>query len=487
MFTPSPTLGAAIRTRALSIFVKALLLAAVTTVTLSACAARADTATCDKVAAPNGSDSAGGTAGAPYRTAQKVADSLAAGQTGCLRAGIYDEDLTVRRGGGAGAPVTIRSYPGERARVVGRLWIARTADYVTIAQLDLDGVNPEQTLPSPTVNSSNVTFVDNDVTNRHTAICFNIGSGSYGRARNTLIARNRIHDCGKLPANNHEHGIYVSNADDTKILGNAIYDNADRGVQLYPDAQRTVIQGNVIDGNGVGVIFSGVGGVASSDNDVEFNVITNSNQRNNVESWYPAGNPIGRNNVLRNNCIAGGVRDSGNGGIGAQVGFTATANITSPVQYANRAAKDFALPAGSACAALLARGSGDIPADTPPVVAPPAGSTGSGANGGGRGKSRARTRSTIKVTFRGRAKRHGKVRVSGRVRAGLHAAAARHRRVKFQVRLHGAWHRLASARVRASTFRSTVRLPRHLRRRTLVMRAAVPRLGASKRVRLRSR
>jgi hypothetical protein len=156
------------------------------------------------------------------------------------------------------------------------------------------------------------------------------------------------------------------------------------------------------------------------------------------------------------------------------------------VPYANRAAKDFTLPAGSACATLLARGSGDIPSDTPPVVAPPAGSTGSGGGGNGKGKGGPK-RSAIKVTFRGRAKRHGKVRVSGRVRAGLHAAAVIHRRVRFQVRLHGAWYRVASARVRASSFRSTVRLPRHLRGRTLVMRAAVPRLGTSKRVRLRSR
>src|SRR5437867_220631 len=71
-------------------------------------------------------------------------------------------------------------------------------------------------LPSPTVNGDHVTFQDNDVTNRHQGICFNLGNASYGRAESDTIQRNRIHDCGQLPANNHEHGIYLSYADDTQ-------------------------------------------------------------------------------------------------------------------------------------------------------------------------------------------------------------------------------------------------------------------------------
>jgi parallel beta-helix repeat protein len=471
-----PTLGHAIRSRAVSIFVKAFVLAALTSITLAACGARAENPTCDKVAATNGSDSAAGTADAPYRTAQKLSNSLAAGQTGCLRGGTYNEDLTVTQGGRAGAPVTIRSYPGERARVVGRMWIARTADYVTIAALDLDGVNREYNLPSPTVNSSNATFVDNDITNDHTTICFNLGNGSYGRAKNTLIARNRIHDCGRLPATNHDHGIYVAEADDTKIIGNVIYDNADRGIQLYPDAQRTTIQGNIIDGNGQGIIFSGDDGMTSNDNDVEFNVITNSNIRYNVESFYPDGNPIGRNNVVTSNCIAGGVRDRGDGSIADQIGFKATANLTSDVRYANRAAKDFTLPAGSPCAAFLARGSGDIPSDAAPNVAPPPGSSGKGIS----------LKRFFKVTFRARSHRRGKVRVGGSVRTGLRAAAVSPR-VTIQLRWRGAWYPLKKMKVRGSRYKSTLRLPRYLRGRKLTMRARVPQVGTSKRLKLRAR
>jgi Right handed beta helix region len=138
------------------------------------------------------------------------------------------------------------------------------------------------------------------------------------------------------------------------IRGNWIYDNADRGIQLYPDAQNTTITGNVIDGNGQGIIFSGEGGLASSNNLVEGNVIANSRLRNNVESWYPRGNPIGQNNVVRNNCVKGGAYDEGDGGIGDQVGFKVTTTMRSRPAFSDRSDKDFRLVAGSTCRDLLA-------------------------------------------------------------------------------------------------------------------------------------
>jgi hypothetical protein len=68
-----------------------------------------------------------------------------------------------------------------------------------------------------------------------------------------------------------------------------------------------------------------------------------------VESWYPRGNPIGRGNVVHNNCIKGGVYDHGNGGIGDQWGFHVTNTIRTRASYADRGARDFRLAPRSAC------------------------------------------------------------------------------------------------------------------------------------------
>ena len=81
------------------------------------------TVTCDRYAATSGSDSAAGTAAAPYRTAQKLADSLSAGQTGCLVAGVFNESLRLDHGGSPGNPIRLASAPGGRATLVGRLYV----------------------------------------------------------------------------------------------------------------------------------------------------------------------------------------------------------------------------------------------------------------------------------------------------------------------------------------------------------------------------
>lgn len=275
-------------------------------------------AVCDQVATP-----------ADGAAVERLMGRLDPGQTACLRGGDYRGSIELTTRGTATEPITLRSYPGETARLIGRLWLNRESAYLVIRGLALDGRNPEG-LPSPTVNGQHIEFRDNDVVNEHTGICFDLGHPFYGAARDVTIRDNRIHDCGRLPPTNHDHGIYVGVARDTRIVGNHIYDNADVGVHMYPDAQRTYVARNVIDSNGEGVLFGGTVEVAPRDNLVEHNLITNSRTRYNVESHFEPGGPIGANNVVRKNCIEGGVRDDGSGGIAAQIGFDAIDNVTRP-------------------------------------------------------------------------------------------------------------------------------------------------------------
>jgi nitrous oxidase accessory protein NosD len=261
-----------------------------------------------------------------------------------VRAGTYPEDVRVNRGGRAGAPLTITSYPGERATVRGRFHVTDNADFVTVSRLNLDGTNA-QNLPSPTINGDDVTFARNDVTTHHTTICFILGSDTYGRAVRTTIKSNRIHNCGALPATNHHHGIYVEASDHARIVDNWIYDNADRGVQLFPDAQYTYVARNVIDGNGQGVIFSR----ESSGNAIEHNLISNSVLRWNVEQYELTGSP----NVARRNCVWTTRTDhyGENGGVQPTDAFAAGLNLVAEPKFVNRAAKDFRIRLAGDCLA----------------------------------------------------------------------------------------------------------------------------------------
>jgi hypothetical protein len=294
---------------------------------------------CDKVASTTGNDANPGTVSAPYRTAQRLADSLSSGQAGCLRAGTFvlAQTIVTRPG------ITVTSYPGERATIIGRFWV--DADGVTVSNLNLNGSN---TGNSPAVTATDVTFDDVDVTNNHTdGVCFVLGSTSgFGRAVHTVIENSRIHDCGPLPSGNQGHGIYVAQADGAVIRNNWIYDNVDRGIQLYPNSHGAHVYGNVIDGNGEGIIISGDGETASSDSLVENNLISNSRIRWNVESNWPGG-VVGSGNVVRNNCLSasnsssyfnqhGGILPVGEGG----GGFASLGNVTVDSQFVAAATRN---------------------------------------------------------------------------------------------------------------------------------------------------
>ncbi len=458
------------------------------------------TPACDLYASPTGSDSAAGSLSAPLRTVQRLADSLSGGQVGCLRAGAYEgsgepgdpyRELKITRAG-----ITLTSAPGEQARIDARLWVARGADGVTVSGLHLDGTNTRD-LPSPTVNADGAVFRHNDVTNGHTGICFVVGSSVWGRAEGTLIEENRIHGCGETPATNQEHGIYLSAADDTVIRGNWIYDNTDRGIQMYPDAQRTVITGNVIYGNGEGMIFSGNDEVASSGARVTNNVIAGSQIRRNVESYYVDGAPRGSDNLVRSNCIHGAPGSyyggpDGSGVQSPQVGFTAVDNINAMPEFADGAAGDLRLRAGSACAAVLdptpdGLSPGPVGGDTAPATttattppaatatAPPSTSAGPSSKA-----APASGRGVILRPARHRGRRGSRVLLEGRVAAP--AAAAR--KARIYVRGARGWHRIATARVTSpGSFRARARIT--ARGRVAKLRARVPGVGSSSVVSIR--
>ena len=323
---------------------------ALSAVTFALCASGAEAAPaaeCDLVAAPGGANSAAGTPAAPLATVPGLVDRLAEGDTGCLAGGTYDVgNYKIEKAG-----ITLTSLDGAAATVRGRLWIA--GDSITLEELILN--NKTQSLLPSSITGDDVVLRDNEITNDGTTICFNLGSASWGRANRVLIEGNRIHHCGRLPATNYDHGIYVEASTDAVIRDNWIYQNADRGIQLYPDAQGTLIEGNVIDRNGEGIVFGGGADRASSDTIIRNNLITNSKLRDNVESHYNAGEPAGRNNVVTNNCISGGAYDDGDGGILEDPeGFSAHSNLTVDPLYTNPAAGDYTLQPESPCAALWA-------------------------------------------------------------------------------------------------------------------------------------
>ncbi len=296
----------------------------------------------------------------PGHGLQRFVDSLAPGAVGCLTPGTYDaRKLLLRTHGKAGAVRTLRSSdPRRRATIKGLVWVTNRASYWTLEDLNFDGRN-RRNLPSPIVNGSHTTWRRDDITNYHAGvgtksggICFMLGDTSrWGIPHDTTIVQSRIHDCGI--ADNGNHGIYIQATSGTTLIANSwIYRNGDRGIQLFPDAAHVHIVRNVIDGNGSGVIFSGTGPYASHHNIVSGNIISNSQIRWNVESWYPNGTGSAVGNIVAGNCFWATNptplydRD---GGIAPPDGFTVASNVVERPLYFARQRNDLRLVTGSGC------------------------------------------------------------------------------------------------------------------------------------------
>jgi hypothetical protein len=314
--------------------------------------------TCDRVAAPSGSDAAAGTQSAPYATPQKLADSLSAGQTGCLRAGTYRQAsgrpylLRVSRGGAAGSPLTIRSFPGERAQLRGVVYVPSGSDEVTLKQLNIVGTDDDSnaaTFPiSIQIMARNTQVIGSDITNEHRGTCMILGSNSgWGAASGTKVQGNLFHDCGDPVHRNLDHAIYLQNVQDADVSENVFTGNQAYAIHMYPSARRVRVHHNVMDRNGGGVIFAGAGSLASVDNIVERNVITGSFTDYNVSYYWQ--DAVGTGNVARDNCISGGrgVMPS------SPRGFTASGTLVADPQYTNAGARDYRMASGSPCLALV--------------------------------------------------------------------------------------------------------------------------------------
>ena len=290
---------------------------------------------CDQVASP-GSD-----------TAQQLLDSLRPGETGCLHGGVYassrDNVLYPRRGGAPGAPLTLRSYPGERARLVGIIDIRHGSDYVTLSGLDIEGTG-EDGANTIKIYSRGVVLEESDITNAWRGrSCLILGNNEGGgQAVAPVVRGNTFHECGNPENGNQDHGVYAANVLDGEIVDNLFYDSAAYTIQLYPNAQRTRFAHNVVDGSGRsvrgGIVFGGDDRFASGDNVVEQNVIVYAATAAITSYWE---GPVGTGNLARDNCVWGSRDDD----ISPERGFTAVANrVAKPALRQPRRARLSARP-----------------------------------------------------------------------------------------------------------------------------------------------
>jgi hypothetical protein len=323
--------------------------------TTAGAGARRLAVTCTRYAAPWGRDRNRGTKARPFRTVQRLANSLRAGQTGCLRGGVYNhvDDgyvLRVDHGGARRAPITIRGYRGERAWLVGIVNVPAGSNYVRLSALRIKGTGGANTVK---IYAAHVVVQNSYIGNAGRGdSCMILGSTSgYGRATAVTVARNRFRGCGAV-GSTLDHAVYISNSLNARIIGNVFWTTAGYAIHLYPRARGTRVAHNVIDGGAPstrgGVLFGGNSDFASSGNVVAYNVVAFARSSNITSNW-DAG-LVGRRNVARRNCVWG-ARDANIDG--SDGGFAREGNRVAQPRFVDRRARDYRLRKTSRCLAVV--------------------------------------------------------------------------------------------------------------------------------------
>ena len=125
--------------------------------------------------------------------------------------------------------VTITSYPGERALLVGVMVVRSGASGSRLAGSRSRGTGGStgQTNTIQVLGAADFVIEDSDITNAWRGrSCVLIGYGSADVAVRPVIRRNRFHECGNLANGNQDHAIYAANVVDAKITDNLFWNSA---------------------------------------------------------------------------------------------------------------------------------------------------------------------------------------------------------------------------------------------------------------------
>jgi len=151
---------------------------------------------------PSGDDSNLGTAAYPWRTIQKAADTLMAGDIVYIRAGDYHERVTPQNSGSADNYITYAAYPGETAAINGSgvilpddlagLFEISNKSYIRVAGLRVINAGPFNNNAGILVllNSGYITVENNATYNTASS-----GIGVWG-SHNVIVDGNRIDEAG---------------------------------------------------------------------------------------------------------------------------------------------------------------------------------------------------------------------------------------------------------------------------------------------------
>ena len=278
---------------------------------------------CTYYISPSGSDEEPGTLAEPWKTLQKAFDTATAGQTVCLRGGIYPQYVDAsagfnqveKRSGAPEKPILFTNYPGEIAEIHGSTKVY--GSYITFRGIPNDTHNCSPTHPCGLIFEGSTGYVLPGVSILNSSgpghVVFdhveirkgNYHAGLYQEGCSNAITGSYVHDNG-IQNRHEDNGIYWSRTPaDCKngglIANNLVEHNFSKGIQLYAGASASTpayvtARGNISVNNG------SLGAVIWGDQNTFFdNILYNNNEIAGAAAGAQAGLYSGTANFVQHN------------------------------------------------------------------------------------------------------------------------------------------------------------------------------------------
>jgi len=314
--------------------------------------------------APTGDDSNEGTAAHPWRTIQKAANTLLAGDTVYIRAGTYNERVVPQNSGSAGNTITYAVYPGETATIDGSgitlpddlagLFDISNKSYIRVAGLRVINASPYDNNAAILVLNSGYIVVENNHTDNtissgigvwasdHITVagntiegaciriwqeCLSVAETTWFEVKNNAVSN--CHEEGICVKDNSAHGkvygnlvhhvqavgIYVDSwnrhTHDIEVFQNVVHDNENDGFALASEEGGTLesiyIYNNIGYHNKYNALNISINGTAPHHPISDVQVINNTFYDNGWAGGVGGilvDNPEAQNVIVRNNIVS---------------------------------------------------------------------------------------------------------------------------------------------------------------------------------------
>ncbi len=197
--------------------------------------------------APNGDDSNPGTFDKPWKTIQKAANTLAAGDTVYIRAGTYHERVEPQNSGSAGKPILYAAYPGDLVTLDGSgvdipewggLFDVTNQSYITVSGLRV--MHGRSNTHNPGIladTSSQIVFKNNTVQDTNDS-----GIAAWN-SDHILIEGNDVSGCCR---SGYNETISVGVTDVFVVKGNHVHDSPKEGICTKDGSSNGDVYGNYV-------------------------------------------------------------------------------------------------------------------------------------------------------------------------------------------------------------------------------------------------